>query len=122
MSEQKMSFGSYMKRIQDEGFLIENETSAESNWVTNAVKAYGKDDVREALKFIMPRIVEKSCKHQIDMFKGYDSSINVFCREAAESFRENYENGRPIQLGPFIFVKKDEHKILYPVSFNSYGR
>jgi hypothetical protein len=122
MSEQKMSFMDYMRRIQDEGFLIENRTSAESNWVTGAVKAYGKDDVREALKIIMPRLVEKSCKHQIDMLRGYDSSINVFCREAAEAFRENYEGGRPVQLGPFTFVKRDGRGILYPTSFNSYGR
>ncbi|MBI4894322.1 MAG: hypothetical protein HY833_01150 [Candidatus Aenigmarchaeota archaeon] len=118
MSKQKTSFSSYMKRIQEEGICIESEKDAYSNLVKMAIEDYGKDDVRNALRIILPQVIEKSCENQIKMFEDDRNSISNFYRNVAEGFRENYNRGLPIQIGPFIFIKK----YLEELEINSVGR
>jgi hypothetical protein len=112
-----MSFTDYMRKILDEGVDIESERFAVSNTIKMAVEDYGRDDVRKALKHILPNLIEKSYRNQVEKFKFSGESLSYFYRNVSEAFKENYEMGQEIEIAPFVFVKKDREDIVYPSYF-----
>jgi len=114
MSEQKMSFRGYMQQIQKEGLEFEGESFAASNAIKAAVSVYGEASVRKVVSVMMPEIIERSCKNYMEMSRCSSKSVGYFYMNVAERFKENYENGRGVKVGPFILVKKNKDGVIYP--------
>jgi len=114
MSEQKMSFRDYMQQIRDEGLEIEGEAFACSNTIKMAVERYGMADVRKVLVAMMPDVIETSCKNYMEMSKCSGKSMGYFYMNVAEKFKESYESGREVQVGPFTLINRNRDGVIYP--------